>query len=395
VNTRELFLRHQAQTSFAPLGFEVQEANGIYLYDLEGKPYIDLISGISVSALGHGNQAVQAAITAQASRYLHVMVYGEMILSPQVKLAEKLSSLLPDTLNKVYFTNSGAEAIEGAIKLARRYTGRSTIVSQLLAYHGSTAGALSLMSDSYFTARYRPLVPGVRFIAQNNTAAIEQIDRQTAAVVIELIQAERGCFPAEMAYVQALAARCIETGTLLMVDEIQTGMGRTGSLFAFEQYGIVPDILVTGKAFGAGMPLAAFIASGHIMDSLAADPVLGHITTFGGHPVCCAAALAGLGQLESLKAWENATTLHRVFSRELAGISNACLEGKGALLALHLGTEERCRKTIAACLQAGLITDWFLFAPAALRIAPPLIMTEAQATEACKIIRNAIEQADA
>jgi acetylornithine/succinyldiaminopimelate/putrescine aminotransferase len=391
---RDLFDRYQGMTSFAPLGFELQRAKGIYLYDSDGRPFIDLIAGISVCSLGHGDPDVLTAIRTQAEQYCHVMVYGEMVLSPQAEFARDIIAALPDGLDKVYFTNSGAEAAEGAIKLARRYTGRAGITAQMQAYHGSTAGALSLMSDPYYTNRYRPLVPGVRFIRQNHTADFRFIDQNTAAAVLELVQAERGAKVADPGFIKELAVHCKSVGALLILDEIQTGMGRCGSLYLFEQYGIVPDILLTGKAFGAGMPLAAFIAKADVMDALADNPVLGHITTFGGHPVSCAAAAAGWKKMQQLQLHQRAGQLETVFRRQLSAVANAEIQGKGALLALHLGSDERCRITIRHCLELGLISDWFLFAPNALRIAPPLVMTDEQAVQACQIILEAVSRAD-
>lgn len=391
---RDLFDRYQGMTSFAPLGFEVQRAEGVYLYDPSGRPFLDLISGISVSSLGHGDPDVRAAIHHQTDLYCHVMVYGEMVLSPQAELAREIIAALPEGLDKVYFTNSGAEAAEGAIKLARRYTGRSGITAQELAYHGSTAGALSLMSDPYYTSRYRPLVPGVRFIRQNCTDDFRFIDRHTAAAVVELIQAERGARVADPGFIRELAAHCREQGALLIIDEIQTGIGRCGSFFLFEQYGVVPDILLTGKAFGAGMPLAAFIARADIMDALADAPVLGHITTFGGHPVSCAAAAAGWRKMQEQGLHRRAPELEAIFRQELQAIPDAEILGKGALLALHLHSNQRCQRTIRHCLRLGLISDWFLFAPDALRIAPPLVMGDEEARTACRIIREAVASAD-
>lgn len=391
---RDLFDRYQGMTSFAPLGFEVQRAEGVFLYDADGRPFIDLIAGISVCSLGHGDPEVLEAIRTQAARYCHVMVYGEMVLSPQAEFARDIVAALPEGLDKVFFTNSGTEAAEGAIKLARRFTGRAGIAAQVQAYHGSTAGALSLMSDPYYTNRYRPLVPGVRFIRQNHTEDFRFIDHQTAAAVVELVQAERGARVADPGFIRELAAHCRKVGALLIFDEIQTGMGRCGSLYLFEQYGVVPDILLTGKAFGAGMPLAAFIARAGIMDALADNPVLGHITTFGGHPVCCAAAAAGWRKMQQLQLHQRARQLEAVFRSELAAIPESDIHGTGALLALHLHSDERCRSTIRHCLELGLISDWFLFAPDALRIAPPLVMTDEQAFMACQIIREAVSRAD-
>lgn len=392
MHIRSLFLQHQAQTSPAPLGLEVARASGCKIYDTDGRAYWDLISGISVSAFGHVHPEINAAAIQQMERYAHVMVYGEMIQAPQVLLATALAAQLPEKLSSVYFTNSGTEAAEGAIKLARRYTGKRWIVAQHDAYHGSTAGALSLMSNAYFTAPYRPLVPGVRFIRQNDTSSLNLISEDTAAVILEFIQAERGCKVADPVYIQAVAERCKAVGALLIADEIQTGMCRTGTFFAFEQFGVVPDILITGKAFGAGFPLAAFISSGTIMSALSDNPVLGHITTFGGHPVCCAAALKGIELMQSGKYYEQAQRLGNLFKSRLEQIPGIEISGKGALLAVKLPSEHHCKKLIIKALELGVITDWFLFAPDSFRIAPPLIMNEAEALEICHILQQALQE---
>lgn len=392
MHIRALFLQHQAQTSFAPLGLEVSHASGCRIFDTEGRAYWDLISGISVSSLGHAHPEINAAAIAQMHRYNHVMVYGEMIQAPQVLLAQALADRLPDSLQSVYFTNSGTEAIEGAIKLARRYTGKSWLLAQEDAYHGSTAGALSLMSNEYFTGRYRPLVPGVRFIKQNDEKSLNAIQHDTAAVILEFVQAERGCKVADPGFIKAVAARCRETGALLLADEIQTGMGRTGTLFAFEQYGIVPDILICGKAFGAGFPLAAFVASKEVMTALADHPVLGHITTFGGHPVSCAAALKGMELLADGNYTQRAAQLGALFVTQLQGLPGIEISGKGALLAVRLPSEELCKKFIMKALSMGIITDWFLFAPQCFRIAPPLVMSDEEALEICSLLQQALKE---
>ncbi|MEN9511412.1 MAG: hypothetical protein RLZZ370_1231 [Bacteroidota bacterium] len=389
---RALFLQHQAQTSPAPLGLEVSRAEGCKIYDAQGRPYWDLIAGISVSAFGHMHPDINAAVVDQIHRHAHVMVYGEMIQAPQALLTARLSSMLPEPLNSVYLTNSGTEAIEGAIKLARRYTGKPWIVAQRDAYHGSTAGALSLMSDEYFTGAYRPLVPGVRFIRQNDFASLQAINRDTAAVVLEFTQAERGCKVADRAFIQAVAQRCKEVNALFIADEIQTGMGRTGTFFAFEQYGVTPDILVCGKAFGAGFPLAAFVASREIMAALSDNPVLGHITTFGGHPVCCAAAMKGLELMESADLPKRAAQLGAIFTTRLEAVQGIEISGVGALLAVKLPSEAHCRALIAKALELGVITDWFLFAPDAFRIAPPLVMTDEEAETIAEILVRALHE---
>ena len=291
-NLRQLFLEHVGQTSDYPMMLEVERAEGVYLYGPNGKRWIDLISGVSVSAVGHGNPAVIEAICRQARDYLHLMVYGEAIEAPQVRYAQRIASLLPDPLDSVYFVNSGSEAVEGALKLAKRYTGRTEMIYYKNAYHGSTHGSLSVMGGETFRNAFRPLLPDTRQIRFNEPDDLQYITPRTACVIIEPVQGEGGIIPVRRDYLQALRDRCNETETLLIYDEIQTGLGRTGTLYFFQHYGIVPDILCTAKAFGGGMPLGAFIASKRVMDVLKTNPVLGHITTFGGHPVCCAAGLA-------------------------------------------------------------------------------------------------------
>lgn len=370
---RQLFLNHVAQTSPAPILLEIERAEGNYLYDKSGKRYTDLIGGISVCALGHGNEDIKQAIKDQLDKHLHVMVYGEVEQSPQTLYAAALAKDLPSSLNTVFFTNSGSEAIEGAMKLAKRATGRNRFVAHTKAYHGSTQGALSLMSDEYFTQKYRPLLPNVSFVEQNTQTAIETIDEHCAAFVLETVQAEKGCLPCEISYLQKVAEKCRKTGTLLIIDENQTGLGRCGTLWSFEQFGIIPDILVAGKALGGGLPLGAFITSGELMQHLSNHPVLGHISTFGGHPLSCAAGLAGYEQIRKnlnvLAIKEKETILTDFFTDINPGMH---LTGKGLLMALHFKTEENCQKTIKKLLHQGLFTDWFLFAPNALRIAPAL-----------------------
>src|SRR6478609_7845587 len=302
---RQQFLQYQAQTSPTPLLLEIEKAEGIYLYGPQGKKYIDLISGISVSNLGHGYPSVVKAVQEQAAKYMHLMVYGEVVQSPQTVLAEKLVSTLPSSLNNVYFVNSGSEAVEGAVKLAKRYTGRTELVSCIKAYHGSTQGALSLMGDEYFKRSFRPLLPGIKHINFNNIEDLQHITKETAAIIVETVQGEAGIRIASPEWFKALRERCLKTGTLLILDEIQTGFGRTGTFWAFEQYKVTPDILVTAKGMGGGMPLGAFISSKEIMSVLTHDPVLGHITTCGGHPVSCAASLATINAITELKLHES------------------------------------------------------------------------------------------
>ncbi len=388
---RQLFLQHIAQTSDSPMLLTIQKAEGIYLYDSEGKRYTDLISGIGVSSYGHGNPKIISAIQHQAEQYLHLMVYGEYVQQPQVTLAQLLCKHLPEQLNCVYYVNSGSEAIEGAIKLAKRVTGRTQLLAAKNAYHGSTHGALSLMDNEYFTQAYRPLLPNVNFIEYNNAADLDKITTQVAAVVIETVQGEAGYITAQPEYLLQLRQKCTETGTLLILDEIQCGMGRTGSLFAFEQYSIVPDILVLAKAFGAGMPLGAFIADNKLMMHFTENPVLGHITTFGGHPVSCAAALAGLEWLLETGIYLTVKEKEAIFRNQLKHPAIKGISGKGLMLAIDLGDEDFNKRVIKTCIESGVITDWFLHCGYKMRIAPPLIITTDEIMFTCQVILNAID----
>ncbi len=385
---RALFLQHVAQTSPAPLGLEIKSAQGVFLYDNNNKPYLDLIAGIGVSCLGHRHPRVQAAVEAQLQQYWHTLVYGEYVLSPQVALATLLAEHLPG-LDAVYFTNSGTEATEGALKLAKRFTGRPNIVAAKHAYHGSTHGAASLMNPTYFTDAYYPMLPGIRHIEFNNDAALEQIDHTTAAVIIETVQAEWGIRPPRPAWIQAIRQRCTETGTLLILDEIQAGYGRTGTLFAFEQYGIQPDVLLLAKGFGGGMPIGAFVAPRAIMQVLSHDPVLGHISTFGGHPVCAAAALETLRILLETDLIQQVPVKRDLFLELLQHPAVHEIRHAGLWMAVDLGSGEKVREVIAVCLEKGLITDWFLFNDWSLRIAPPLTITEEEIRWACGVLQEA------
>ncbi len=387
---RQLFLANNAQTTDFPLLLEFKRAEGVYLYDIAGKAYIDLISGIGVSSLGHGNPKVINAIKDQVDKYMHLMVYGEYVQTPQVRFAEKLVSLLPDHLNSVYFVNSGAEAIEGALKLAKRFTGRSQIIACHHSYHGSTHGALSVMGNEEYKQAYRPLLPGVNFIRFNQPDDLHLIDEQTACVVIETVQGEAGIRVPDKTYMQALRKRCTETGTLLILDEIQAALGRTGKLFAFEHFDIVPDILVLAKALGGGMPIGAFIASNEIMSSLKENPILGHITTFGGHPVCCAAGLAALEVLLNEKLIEQVDTKAALFCQLLVHPAIKEVRGKGLMLAVELESFEINKKIIDRCIANGIIVDWFLHCSNSMRIAPPLIISHDEIRQACAVILEAI-----
>lgn len=392
MNPRQLFLQHLAPTSASPLMLEIERAEGMYLYDPAGKAYLDLIAGISVSNLGHRHPRVLAAIQAQLDRYLHTLVYGEYVLDPQVQLAKLLADNLPDPLESVYFVNSGTEATEGAMKLAKRYTGRAEIVACKRAYHGSTQGAASLMWPKEFTQAYHPLLPGIRHIEFNCTWCLQEITENTAAVIVETVQAEWGVRPPVNGYLKKLRERCTEVGALLILDEIQVGFGRTGSLFAFEQYGIVPDVLLLAKAMGGGMPIGAFVSSKAIMQVLSENPILGHITTFGGHPVCCAAALANLQTLLDASYIAEVKAKEALFHQLLQHPKIREVRSAGLLMAMDLGSFDAVMKVIQYCLAQGLISDWFLFNTESVRIAPPLIITEAEIKQACGVILEALDK---
>jgi acetylornithine/succinyldiaminopimelate/putrescine aminotransferase len=392
MNIRQQFLQYNAQTSPAPLLLEVAQAEGVYITDTSGKQYIDLISGISVCNMGHGNQAVLDAIAAQSRRYMHTMVYGEFVQTPQTAFATALVDHLPEKLNCVYFTNSGSEATEGAMKLAKRVTARSKFISFNNSYHGSTQGALSIMGSEYFRNAFRPLLPEVYHFNYNDDEVLYSIDHNTAAVVVEMVQAESGVHPADPVWMMALKERCETAGALLIADEIQTGFGRTGTLFAFEQYGITPDILLLGKALGSGLPLGAFIASKDLMDTLSAHPVLGHITTFGGNPVCCAAGLAGFQELSNKQVINSITQKQELFRTLLTHPRILAFRFAGLMMAIQFENESFNQKIIQSCLHRGLITDWFLFAPDCLRIAPPLIISDEDIRSACRIILESIDE---
>jgi len=387
---RQLFLANNAQTTNFPLLLEFERAEGVYMYNKDGKAFIDLISGIGVSNLGHSNPYVINAIKDQLDKYMHLMVYGEYVQTPQVRFAEKLISLLPANLQSVYFTNSGAEAVEGALKLAKRFTGRQQIIACHNSYHGSTHGALSVMGNEEFKQAYRPLLPGVNFISFNKIDDLELITTETACVIIEIVQGEAGIRVPDAAYMKALRARCTQTGTLLILDEIQAAFGRTGKLFAFEHFDIVPDVLLLAKALGGGMPVGAFIASHKIMDALKENPILGHITTFGGHPVCCAAGLAALEVLLDEKLLETVAEKEALFRKLLVHPAIKQIRGKGLMLALELDNFDLNKKIIDRCIENGVITDWFLHCSNSMRIAPPLIITQTQIEKACEVILEAV-----
>ena len=390
LSNRQLFLQHVAQTSPLPMGLEIVSAKGVYLKDVNGKEYIDLISGISVSNIGHCHPEVVEAIKKQAETHMHLMVYGEYVQSPQVQLAKALTDLLPKNLNTVYFVNSGSEATEGAMKLAKRFTGRSEIISFKNAYHGSTQGALSIMGNEDFKTSFRPLLPDVKTIEFNKEEDLVHITNKTACVIIEPIQGEAGVMAAKPSFLKKLRERCDETNTLLIFDEVQTGFGRTGTFFAFEQYHIVPDILLLAKGMGGGMPIGAFVSSAKIMNVLTHNPVLGHITTFGGHPVCCAAALANIGVITKNKLYERAKQIETILKEKIKHPKIKQLRVCGALAAIDFGDENFNMQTIQKCLEAGVITDWFLFNTQSMRIAPPLIITNEELIMACDVIVKVI-----
>lgn len=388
---RQLFINHLAQTSDSPLALEIESAEGVYLKDASGKKYLDLISGISVSNVGHRHPAVLKAIQEQLDKYMHLMVYGEYIQAPQVKLAKLISDLLPAKLSSVYFVNSGSEAIEGAMKLAKRYTGRTEVIAFKNAYHGSTQGSLSIMGNEEFKQAFRPLLPDIKQLEYNNIQQLEHITDRTAAVFVETLQGEAGAIAPQGDFLKQLQQRCVATGALLIADEIQTGFGRTGKLFAFEHYDIVPDILCIAKGMGGGMPIGAFISSKEIMNSLTNNPVLGHITTFGGHPVCCAASYATLQVLLNEKLIEKVEEKEKLFRELLVHPAIKSINGKGLLLALEFDSYDQNKMIIDACIENGVITDWFLFNAHSMRIAPPLTITSEEIREACSIILKCVK----
>lgn len=391
LSLRQLFLLNNAQTSNSPRLLEIEKAEGIYMYDPSGKAYVDFVSGFAVSNVGHRHPKVVQAIKDQVDKYMHLAVYGEYVQAPQVLFAKKLTSVLPESLNSVYFVNSGAEATEGALKLAKRFTGRQEIISCNNAYHGSTHGALSVMGNEYYKKAYRPLLPNVNFIEYNNIDDLQRITRETACVIIESIQGEAGVIVPTQSYLDTLRKRCDETETLLIMDEIQTGFGRTGKLFAFEHYGIIPDILLLAKGIGGGMPLGAFIANRKIMDSLKDNPILGHITTFGGHPVTCAAGLATLEAILEEDMMADVPSKEALFRQLLKHPLIKEVRGMGLMLAIQLDSFTQVEAVSRTCVENGVIVDWFLHCDTAIRIAPPLIITKQEIIKCCQSIINSIE----
>lgn len=395
ITERQLFYQYLAPTSEFPLALEIERAEGLYLYSSEGKPYMDLISGIAVSNVGHRHPKVVEAIKNQVDKHLHLMVYGEYIQSPQVKLAEALISTLAESSEEadnyqVYFTNSGAEAIEGAMKLAKRYTGRSEFVSCINAYHGSTQGALSLAGAEFFKQNYRPLLPNIRHIRHGEINDLQLITDQTAAVIIEVIAGESGVRVPTVAYLKALRERCNQTETLLIFDEIQSGFGRTGTFWAFQAFGVMPDVLVCAKGMGGGMPIGAFIAKREVMQVFTNNPILGHITTFGGHPVCCASSLATLNVIHEENLLKQIPEKEALFRKLLVHPAIKAVRGKGLMLAVEFESFEVLKPIIDRAITKGVITDWFLFCDNSMRIAPPLTITLQEIEEACKVILESI-----
>lgn len=393
---RKQFLAHVGQTSPSPMLIEVERAEGTFFYTPEGRRYYDLVAGVSVSNVGHANPAVVRAVQEQAARYMHVMVYGELVERPQVRYAAKVASLLPQPIDSLYFVNSGAEAVEGALKLAKRFSGRTELVGMRRAYHGSTHGAMSMMGTpegEQWKAAFRPLLPDVQSIEFNDFAALERITRRTACVLAEPVQGEAGVRPPAAGYLEALRRRCDEVGALLIFDEIQTGMGRTGALFAMQRYGVTPDIVCLAKAFGGGMPLGAFAAPKRIMDALQTAPVLGHITTFGGHPVCCAAGLAALDYLlehDVVAQVERKGALYEELLRDHPAVRE--IRRSGLLLAVELGDSARLYRMMELFAEAGIMSDWFLYCDTAFRISPPLTISEEEIRDSAAIIRRCLDR---
>ncbi len=391
VSIRQLFLRHVAQTSETSLQFEIDRAEGIFFYNTSGKAFIDLVSGVSVSALGHGHPTVINAVKTQADNYLHTMVYGEFVQSPQVKYAKWLTDRMPSSLDNVFFVNSGSESIDGAMKLAKRHTGRGEFRAFSNAYHGGTQGAMSILGNEVARSGYLPLLPGIKHLNFNKEADLDLIDSNVAAVIAEPIQAEAGIIEPTVDFLLKLRKRCDDTGTLLILDEIQTGMGRTGKLFSFEHYGVLPDILCLAKSFGGGMPLGAFIASKEVMKKLTFDPPLGHITTFGGHPVCCAAGLAAQTFVEENGLMQHALEMEKRYRRGLNHSSVKKIRGKGLFLAVVLDEAIDVGRFINRAFENGLVIDQFLFSNDSFRIAPPLIISKDEVDDSIQRISATLD----
>ncbi|HHJ09560.1 MAG TPA: aspartate aminotransferase family protein [Bacteroidetes bacterium] len=388
---KQLFFRYLAQTSSSPLIIEADHAEGVYITDIHGKKYIDMVAGISVSHLGHKHPAIMNAIQKQLDRHLHLMVYGEFIQEAQTVYAMEISRHLPEQLDSVYFVNSGSEAVEGALKLVKRFTGRFEIVSFRNAYHGSTAGALSVMGNEHFKRPFRPLIPDIRFLDFNQPEQLEQITNKTAGVIVEPVQGEAGVIFPQDKYLKKLRTRCDETGALLIFDEVQTGFGRIGDMFAFQQFDVIPDILVLGKALGGGLPLGAFISSGRIMKTLTQDPELGHITTFGGNPLSCAAGLGALKFLDSSRILNTVREKGNLIREKMNHPLIREVRGDGLFFAIDLDDSGISHKVGTAALNRGVITDWFLFRDQAFRISPPLTITDKELATGCDLFLETMD----
>ncbi len=395
MNHRQQFYDHVAQTSDSPAGLEVDRAEGPFIFTAGGRRYVDFISGIAVSSLGHSHPAVVGAVKEQAGRHMHVMVYGEYIQEAQAEYAGLLTGQLPNALDRVYFVNSGTEAVEGALKLAKKHTGRHKLVSFRGSYHGDTHGSLSVTGREIYRDPYEPLLPGVRFLDFNGYGELDAIDGETAAVILEPIQGEGGIIPAEKEWLEELRGRCRENGALLIFDEIQTGFRRTGPLFAFEHYGVTPDILCLAKAMGGGMPLGAFVSSSDLFTAFRRDPPLNHVTTFGGHPVSCAAALATLRELLGETYAERAAEIERQARKVLKGEGIVELRGRGAMLGMELESPELCRRAVSLCLERGVILGWTLHSETLVRLAPPLIIGDDLLADTLDTILECVRQAAA
>lgn len=392
---RKQFLEHVGQTSPAPMLVEVARAEGSFFYTPEGKRYFDLVAGVSVSNVGHGNHDVIRAVQQQAADYMHVMVYGEMVERPQVEYARRISEMLPESLNCTYFVNSGAEAVEVALKLAKRYTGRTELISMRRAYHGSTHGAMSMMGNpegEEWKGAFRPLLPDTRAIEFNSMSELNLITERTAGVLCEVVQGEAGVRLPDTEWLKALRARCSEVGALLIFDEIQTAMGRTGAMFALTKYGITPDVICVAKAFGGGMPLGGVIANREMLNSFTHNPCLGHITTFGGHPVCCAAGLAALNYLTKNDIVAQVEEKGALFERLLANHTRVIeIRRSGLLMAVELGKSEYLYRLMEIFKEVGIMSDWFLYCDTAFRISPPLTISHIEIEECCKLISKALD----
>jgi acetylornithine/succinyldiaminopimelate/putrescine aminotransferase len=391
-SNQTLFFKHQAQTTPHPLAIEISYAQGSYIFDINQKKYLDFVAGVSANTLGHNHPKVNEAVKNQVDRYMHVMVYGEFIQQPQVELASLLAKNLPESLNCVYLTNSGTEATEGSLKLAKRVTGRSEIIAANLAYHGNTQGSMSVCGAEKQNRAFRPLVPGIKFIEFNNVADLDKITKKTAGVILETIQGGAGFIEPVNHYLSKVKQRCEEVGALLILDEIQTGVGRTGKLYGFQHYGVIPDIFVTGKGLGGGMPIGAFISSHENMSLLKEHPKLGHITTFGGHPVIAAAGLATLKEVTETDLMHQVIAKEILFRKLLVHPKIKEIRGTGLMLAAMVESADFATQVILKCLDKGLILFWLLFDGSAIRITPPLTISEQEIEEGCAIIRNVLDE---